>query len=216
MSNEKSLSYQAINTYSTLNKFTTKTRNVWVVFHGMGYLSNYFLKYFKQLDLEENYIIAPQAPSKFYLNNEFKHVGASWLTKVNTKAETENILRYLEEIYRTEQLQKAPNLFLLGYSQGVSIVARWVARNKIECSQLILHSGKIPVELGPGDFKFLKNTKVSLIYGTKDPYLNPEVLEREKKRARGLFGAKLEMLPFEGGHEVSIEIIRKFLEPQKE
>ena len=34
---------------------TTKT--VWFVCHGMGYLSKYFLKYFKELDPEFNYIL---------------------------------------------------------------------------------------------------------------------------------------------------------------
>ena len=32
----------------------------------------------------ENYIICPQAPSKFYLGEDFKHVGACWLTKEDT------------------------------------------------------------------------------------------------------------------------------------
>jgi len=74
---EKQVSYQIKNSYSTLNNYTEKTKNVWVVFHGIGYLSRYFLKYFKHLDPEENYIIAPQAQSKYYLNNKYRHVGAS-------------------------------------------------------------------------------------------------------------------------------------------
>lgn len=207
---EKKVSYQISNTYSTLNEFTSKTKNVWVVLHGIGYLSRYFLKYFKELDPEKNYIVAPQAQSKYYLNNEYRHVGASWLTKENTEPEIENILNYLEEVYTAEALQNAPKLILLGYSQGVSVATRWIARNKLEVSQLILHSGGLPKELQPHDFEFLTDTKVAMIYGTKDEFLIEERLKSEKARAQELFGDRLEIYSFEGGHEVSMELISKF------
>lgn len=208
---EKKVSYQMSNSYSTLNKFTSKTKNVWVVFHGIGYLSRYFLKYFKELDPEENYIIAPQAQSKYYLTDDYRHVGASWLTKENTETEIENMLAYLEEVYRAEQLNDVPNLILMGYSQGVSVATRWVARNKIACSKLILHSGGLPKELRPEDFQFLKNTEVALVYGTKDEYLNEERLTSERARAKKLFGDKMRIISFEGGHEVKKEIISEFV-----
>ena len=204
---EKQVSYQIKNSYSTLNNYTEKTKNVWVVFHGIGYLSRYFLKYFKHLDPEENYIIAPQAQSKYYLNNKYRHVGASWLTKENTETEIENVLNYLDEVYKAEELQNAPNLILFGYSQGVSVATRWVARNKTECNQLILHSGSLPKELQPEDFEFLTNTKVTLIYGDADEYLNKEKLLKETERARALFGDKLEIISFKGGHEVNVDVI---------
>lgn len=207
---EKKVTYQISNSYSTLNKLTSKTKNVWVVFHGIGYLSRYFLKYFKNLDPSENYIIAPQAQSKYYLTDDYRHVGASWLTKENTEAEIENMLAYLEEVYKAENLKDAPNLILMGYSQGVSVATRWVARNKIECSKLILHSGGIPKELQPEDFQFLKNTEVVLIYGTGDKYLNEDRLKKEHSKANGLFGERLKIISFEGGHEVNIELISKF------
>lgn len=206
---EKKVSYQITNTYSTLNNFTAETRNVWVVLHGIGYLSRYFLKYFKDLDPEENYIIAPQAQAKYYLNNEYRHIGASWLTKENTEIEIENVLNYLDEVYSAEGLEDAPNLILFGYSQGVSVATRWVARNKVQCSRLILHSGGLPTELQPEDFQFLTETKETLIYGNKDHYLNSERLKTEKARAKEIFGERLEIISFEGGHEVNVELITK-------
>ena len=66
---EKQVSYNTTNTYSTLNTLTDKTKNVWFVCHGIGYLSRYFLKYFDELNSDENYIIAPQAHSKYYLGS---------------------------------------------------------------------------------------------------------------------------------------------------
>jgi len=43
---EKEISYQSTNTYSTLNTLTSETKNVWIVFHGIGYLSRYFIQLF--------------------------------------------------------------------------------------------------------------------------------------------------------------------------
>ena len=83
-STEKEIIYKISNSYSTLNALTSKTRNVIFACHGMGYLSRYFLKYFKGLDSDLNYIIVPQAQSKYYIAPKMKHVGASWLTKENT------------------------------------------------------------------------------------------------------------------------------------
>lgn len=207
---EKKVSYQISNSYSTLNDFTDKTKNVWVALHGIGYLSRYFLKYFKDLNPAENYIIGPQAQSKYYLNNEYRHVGASWLTKENTEAETENVLNYLGEVYKAEDLQNAAKLIIFGYSQGVSIATRWIARNKIECDLLILHSGGLPKELQPGDFELPHHTKVKMIYGTRDEYLNADRLKTEGIRAKELFGDRLEIISFDGAHEVNTDIIKKF------
>ena len=206
---EKQVSYRATNTYSTLNQLTDKTENVWVVFHGIDYLSRYFLKYFRHLNQEKNYIIAPQAPSKYYLNGKYEHVGASWATRENTEQEVENALAYLDELYEKEGLKNVKNLILFGYSQGVSIVTRWIARRQIHCSKLILNSGRLPKELKPEDFAFLGGTEISFIYGTEDPFVNKEFLESEEKRIRELFPKNLKFIPFDGGHEVNQQVIIK-------
>lgn len=207
MSAEKKVSYQTNNTYTTLNEFGPETKNVWVVCHGLGYLSRFFVKHFKHLDSRENYIIAPQAQSKYYLNDKYTHVGASWLTKENTQAEIENVMTYLDKVYEAEQLQNAPSLILFGFSQGVSVLTRWVARNKTTCSKIILYAGKIPAELQSEDFSFLKDTEVFQVYGKNDPFLNSENLNEQKIKAEELFGDKLKVISFNGGHEIKTEVI---------
>ena len=203
-STEKEISYISTNTYSTLNTLTTKTKTVWFVCHGMGYLSRYFLNYFKELDSEENYIIAPQAQSKYYIAPKYKHVGGSWLTKENTLKETENVMHYFDAVLKAEQLPKKVKLVVLGYSQGVSVAMRYVAKRQLFCNQLVLMSGGIPNELTASDFYFLKEkTKVSLIYGTKDEYMNEERMRNEKQRVNELFGNKVFIIPFIGKHEVN-------------
>ncbi|MBD0849787.1 alpha/beta hydrolase [Maribacter arenosus] len=210
---EKQVTYQTTNSYTTSNTLTTETKNVWMVFHGIGYLSRYFINYFKDLPAEENYIIAPQAPSKYYLNNQYRHVGASWLTKENTRLETENVLAYIDQVYTQENIQDNLNFIVFGYSQGVSIAARWVAKRRIKCNHLVLYAGGLPRELVPGDFDFLvaNRTKITVLVGDKDEYMNAERLKHESGKTESLFQGRAKQIIFEGGHEVKKELLNQFL-----
>tara|TARA_R110002012_G_scaffold57760_3_gene149026 strand:+ start:7359 stop:8006 length:648 start_codon:yes stop_codon:yes gene_type:complete len=206
---ENQISYTATNTYCALNILSEKTKNVWIVFHGIGFLSRYFIKYFNELPKEENYIIAPQAPSKYYLNKDFKHVGASWLTKENTVLETGNVLNYMDNLLASEKIPAHCRLIVLGFSQGVSIAARWTAKSKIDLDQLIFYAGGIPEELTPEDFKFLltKNAKIKLVLGNKDEFISESRLQREKEKLKSLFNGKAELIKFDGGHEIKKDIL---------
>jgi predicted esterase len=207
-SRENQVTYSSKNSYSTLNELSAKTKNVWIVFHGIGYLSRYFLKYFDDLPADENYIIAPQAPSKYYLNEEYRHVGASWLTKEATGLALGNVLNYLDKVYKKEDIPKDCNLIILGYSQGVSIALRWVASRKISCCQLVLYAGGIPTELKSEDFAFLKSgTMIKVIVGDRDEYLTPERMQIEKNKIEALFPARAELISFDGKHEIKKEIL---------
>ena len=213
MTKEKKVIYTSSNSYSTLNILTKNTKNIWFVFHGLGYLSKYFINYFSHINPDENYIIAPQAPSKYYQGKNFKHVGASWLTKENTIEETKNVLAYVDEVFNTEIKTPIPNLIILGYSQGVSIATRWVASRKINCKHLVLHSGGIPIELTPEDFNFLKkDTKVTYLYGNKDQYITEARKTEEQLKGNHLFGKYINYRVFEGVHEVNLNYIRLLAE----
>ena len=210
---ENEVSYQATNSYSTLNNLSSTTKNVWVVCHGIGYLSRYFLKYFDILKSDENYVIALQAPSKYYIGTNYKHVGASWLTKENTQKETQNVMRYFDAVLKREKIPNDINLIVLGYSQGVSIASRYVARKKLNCNHLVLLSGRIPRELEPQNFNFLtKETKISLIYGDQDEYLNEKMMIEERRLFHDLFGhTNASIICFEGKHEVKKDIIKNLV-----
>jgi predicted esterase len=176
----------------------------------MSYLSRYFLKYFKNLDPEENYIIAPQAQSKYYIQPAFKHVGASWLTKENTAKETDNVMRYFDAVLEAENIPEHKNFFVVGYSQGVSVAMRYIATRKLQCNQLVLMSGGIPKELKTEDFEFL-NSEVKHIFGTNDEYLNDDRLTYETNRAVELFGNTVDIIRFKGNHIVNVELINNLV-----
>lgn len=209
----KTITYSTTNSYETLNNIGPKTKNVWIVFHGLGYLSRYFLNHFKELEADENYIIAPQAPAKYYLKNEFKHVGASWLTKEDTKQETQNVMTYINAIMKEETLPKNCKLIIFGFSQGVSIAARWVANYQIPCNKLVFYAGGIPNELTPSDFLFLSDTETEIIgiIGDSDEYLTEERVKSETEKMNSLFHRKAKQITFNGGHEIKKEIINSLV-----
>jgi predicted esterase len=192
-----------------LNHLTTATENVWVVFHGIGYLSRYFIRYFASLPEATNYIIAPQAPSKYYLNNDYKNVGASWLTKENTVVETKNDLAYLEAVLEQEHIPDRCRLIVLGFSQGVSIAMRWVAQRKMPCHHLVLYAGGIPNELQASDFAFLMEAKgkITSVVGDSDEYLTPERRAGEMEKLQRLFLGKAQSVIFKGGHAMEKELL---------
>jgi len=206
---EKKVSYTTTNSYSTKNKLTSATKNVWFCCHGLGFLSRYFIQYFNGLDADENYIIAPQAPSKYYQKSDFKHVGASWLTREETQQETENVLNYLDAVFASEEIPEDKRLILLGYSQGVSVAMRWLASRKLNVDTLVIHSGGIPKELSPQDFEFLTTTQVEVWYGTEDEYLTEKRINEETHRAKEMFGEALKIVPFEGKHVVNRALINQ-------
>ena len=208
---EKFLSFEANHPYATLNSWGPKTKRVWVVFHGIGFLSRYFLKYFTHLDPEENYIIAPQAPSLYYLDQTYRHVGASWLTREQTARNMQNLLNYLGELFLRESLDKAPQLVLMGYSQGVSVLCRWVALRKKNCHRIILYAGRVPEELGADGFTHLaEGTIVEVLEGDSDPFLPSKELHKREKRLTELFGDRLQLNRYKGGHELD----KNYLKPE--
>jgi predicted esterase len=210
---EKEVSYQASSSYSTLNSPGPNTKIVWIVFHGIGYLSRYFLKYFKDLPAEENYIIAPQAPSKYYLNDTYTHVGASWLTKENTMSELSNVLQFLDRIMEQESFPDDCRINILGFSQGASIALRWVCRSQIKCDKLILYAGGIPNELTGEDTAILmQNTEISIVFGKQDAFLTVERMVAEEKKIERLFGGRVKRVDFEGGHEMRPEVLNQFID----
>jgi len=150
----------------------------------------------------------PQAPSKYYLNGKYKHVGASWLTKENTAMEINNLMSYLDGVMANEKLHGNCRLVVFGYSQGVSIAMRWVAQRKIQCDHLILYAGGIPNELAKDQLTHLDgHCTVKIIMGDKDEYLTEERMAHERKKIDLLFGGRAQLQLFDGGHEIKKEII---------
>lgn len=205
----KTVTYQSTNSYEIINPITENTQQIWVCFHGLGYLSAFFKKYFKAFNPETCSFIIPQAPSKFYIDKAFKYVGACWLTRVDTQMEMQNNLNYLNSIFIQEHLIGDPRIVFMGYSQGVSIATRFMKQYPHPIKALVMHSGSIPKELTSEDGQqFKKNSKhIFHISGTLDEYVNDEVIKHENERIETLFGTVCEQYRPEIKHEVATDLL---------
>ena len=59
------------------------------------------------------------------------------------------------KVFQAEKVINHPNLVVFGFSQGVSIALRWMARNHVQCHTLALYAGGIPNELTTAHFEYL-------------------------------------------------------------
>ncbi len=208
---EKSVVYKNVNTYETLNEYTNNTKNVWLVFHGIGYLSRFFIRHFSQLPSDENYIICPQAPSKYYKDSSYKRVGASWLTRENTVIETQNVLNYVDALVENENIDfNTVNFIVLGYSQGVSIASRWLALRKQFCNKLIMISGVFPKELNDTSFTHLPNLKTVHSVGLNDEIFDPKNVKKQEDRLHSYF-PEIEFINHDGGHILETKLLEAYL-----
>jgi predicted esterase len=119
-----------------------------------------------------------------------------------------NLLNYLEQLYKIESLSKAPELILMGYSQGVSVLCRWVALSGIACDRMVLYAGRVPEELCGEDFRHLPpEVRVEVLEGDSDPFLPTKDRPEREKRLAELFGSRLQLRQYKGGHELRNELI---------
>ncbi len=181
-----------------------------MVFHGLGYLSEYFIKHFKNLNPIEHYVICPQAPSKYYAGKSFSKVGACWLTKENTQQETENILNYVDEVIINENIPSSCEFIILGYSQGVSIASRWITKRAINCDRFIIVSGKFPAEINKKDLAYLSKLRVFVTLGKGDALIPSQLAKSEINKLKELFGDLIE-IHHDGGHKFNNSILNKYL-----
>ena len=211
---EKTITYSTKKTYHTLGELSSETKSIWVVIHGYGQLSEYFIRNFEGLNLKDNYIISPQAPAKFYMNNDFSRVGASWLTKENLTQEIENNIRYLDNLFAVECKEVTkPSINLLGFSQGVSMAIRWAAKSKIQFKKLVIWAGTLPKELGVDAFSYLeKEPDVFIVIGDKDVFFNgTDRLESEVEKINKMF-SNVTFIEYDGGHKIDKKIIKELLD----
>src|SRR5882762_2123356 len=183
-------------------------REVWFVLHGYGQLAARFLRHFEPLDDGARLIVAPEGLSRFYLTEDpaERRVGASWMTREDRLAEIEDYVRYLDAVYhevsRTMDRAQA-KVTLLGFSQGAATACRWSTIGKARFDRLIIWGGEVPP-----DVDLLRSLRLSLVYGSRDPYFTPKVIAATEARLRER-GIPYDLAPFEGGHEIDGDVLQR-------
>lgn len=196
--------------YHTYGTLSEDTKVIIIAFHGYGQLAKYFIQKFDFLNLDNNYVIAPQGLSKFYTKNHTR-VGASWMTKENRLLDLENQLHYVQSVFEkeTEAVDWTKvKLIVLGFSQGVATASRWVVKNKVSFDTFIAYAGQLAYELTMDDFDFKHSeTAVIAVLGDNDPFYKGENMQQFENAFKSVF-PKVKFETFEGKHEVLRDVLK--------
>lgn len=201
--NEESLSVRRTARIFQLGEFSTATRELWLVAHGYGQLASYFLTHFEAIQSPQRVMVAPEGLSRFYLKGTHGRVGASWMTKEDREAEIEDQIAYLDQVLahlEARQVGKEPlKLVLLGFSQGVATLWRWVNRGRPRPDWFILWAGDMPAETER--IAGLTHMQLRGVVGSRDEFLTPEVRQNLERRLQKM-GIHVPFQTFEGGHHL--------------
>jgi predicted esterase len=204
--------------YYTLGEPGPGVAEVWFALHGYGQLAGRFVRDLAPLDDGSRVIVAPEALSRFYLDDvggrpaPERRVGASWMTREDRLAEIDDQVRYLDAVH-AEVLdgidRSRVRVCIFGYSQGAPAAARWLARGTVRPARLILWGGEIPPDLDLSvERERFTRLDLTLVAGARDQFITTKVLDREKQRLDA-HAIPFHLVTFEGGHEIDEAVLRQ-------
>ena len=202
---KKQISIPKTHKYSQLGEFSEKTNTVWIVLHGYGMLSEFFIKKFECILNEKTVVIAPEGSNRFYLNNNYSRVGASWMTKVDKEKDIEDNISFIGALYTKIVDDIGHNNFklkTLGFSQGGATLVRWIMSNSIKVDSLILWGSDIPQDSLTNQNKSRwSSINIKIVIGKKDEYISDE----NKKKvidAVNAYGLSYKLIEYDGPHKI--------------
>lgn len=157
-------------------------------------------------------LVAPEGLSRFYRRGVEGEVVASWMTREDRLFEIEDHCRFLDQVWHLVTSPfRDPSVRVIGFSQGVATVTRWLARSAFPVRQLILWAGSIPQD---GTMEALGERfdgRLDLVYGNQDPVAKPpepNLLHPLLDPGRAEVFTHL----FTGGHHLDQVLLRRLLE----
>jgi len=191
---------------------TKEIRELWIVCHGYGQLAGKFLQPFESLATPWRRIVAPEGLSRFYLDrsrvgvNTEAGVGATWMTREDREHEIIDQIAYLDALL-DHLLAAAPGahvrLRVLGFSQGVATVCRWLVRGRrVRPDEVILWAGSFPAEVDVAQFADrLAGAAVVCAVGTRDELASWAAADVQVSRFSAA-GIDARLVTFDGGHRL--------------
>ena len=140
------------------------------------------------------------------------------MTAEDREFEIRDYVSYLDllhqEIFSVVDRAKV-RLHVLGFSQGVATVIRWVVRGRAEPDRVILCAGFLPPELdGESAIPLAARSPLTLAFGNNDEFAKPELIAAQEARLRQL-GISYVMMRFDGAHEITPELLIRLASEQK-
>jgi predicted esterase len=185
---------------------TSEPAPLLLVLHGFGQVAAEFIKIFEPLVARGILVAAPQAPHQFYKSLADRSVGFSWLTRYERDQSVQDFVAYMEKFFALLQREHridTRRVFVLGFSQGVSMAYRMWAHSRVPLAGMIACGGDLPPDIGER-LRELPALRVLLVHGRHDQI----VLLRKAHEAQAQLqnaGAPVELFEFEGQHLIPPE-----------
>ena len=184
-------------------------RALWIVVHGYGQLARYFLNSFTDF-AADRLIVAPEGLSRFYTDSAHQRVGATWMTREDREEEIADHVGYLDLLCSTlvSEVGELP-IGVLGFSQGVATVVRWITIGNTRPKQIVLWGGSLPPELTTQHLRtsFL-GSRVDLVHGNNDELVPASVQQSNEQRLMRA-GVDIHAHRFPGGHALDQLILAR-------
>ncbi len=200
-----SLTLQKTARYSVYGELTAQVECFWFVLHGSRMLCEQMLYKFKDFDPEKHFVVAPEALHRFYAKDFGGPVVASWMTKHNRLDDIHDNGAYLSDLYQhyTQQLPKTCKTVILGFSQGGTILYRWLHRHKEAVDFIIPYAAWIPEDINLKQAQTpLNKSKTLFTYGEEDQFLTKERIETTKQMVKKQ-DLQMTYLPHAGDHRIA-------------
>ncbi|MGH7493737.1 MAG: alpha/beta hydrolase [bacterium] len=179
---------------------------VLIILHGFGQVAAEFINVFSSLPRRDILVAAPQAPHQYYKNLVERRVGFSWLTRFERDQSIQDFVGYMEKFYdlllRAHRLDRE-RIFVLGFSQGVSMAYRLWAHSQIPLAGLIACGGDLPPDVCER-LQTMKPLRILLVHGIHDQVV-PLAKAREARAQLSKHGMPVDWFEFEGEHLVPPE-----------
>jgi predicted esterase len=197
--------------YYVVDGDAASLRDLWIVCHGYGQLAGAFITSFVKLGTPRRRIVAPEALSRFYLDASRKpgdaepRVGATWMTREDREREIDDQVAYLDALLdrvRPNTTSAGVRLRVLGFSQGVATVVRWLDRGRGRADEIILWAGSFPPDVDLAHFAArVGGVPVVLVVGARDALAPWAAVDTALGRLLAA-GLSARLVTFDGGHRL--------------
>ena len=204
--------------YVTLGRPHAGLREVWIVCHGHGQLAARFIRHFMPLDDGTRLFVAPEALSRYYIDapgtapTTERRVGGTWMTREDRLSEINDYIGYLDALHThifRQVDRSAVRLHVLGFSQGVQTVCRWVCGGHASPDDVTLWAGSLPSDLDlEANGAALRAARVRLVVGTGDEYATREVVAEQEARLHAAH-IPFRVTLFDGGHQIEPAVLHR-------
>ena len=211
---KKTLEVEKTARYFQIGSAHNEISTVWIVLHGYGMLSEFFIQKFDQIKDKNTLIIAPEALNRFYIDTNYGRVGASWMTKEERQTDIDENIKYLNGLMNIINKEIGHNRFkinVLGFSQGGATACRWVFSSDVKIENLIMWAGDIPKDTLTEENK-LKWTGINthLVMGKKDELINENMKAKFLKLVTD-YKLDYKLTLYDGDHRVYTDVLKELV-----